>query len=134
MPDDSSRGRLRYAGLALLTVAAGLLLVRVRGRLPPAAADVLGDALWAAMMYWWAGAAVPNASPRARALAALGVAWAVEASQLLHPPWLDAVRATRLGHLVLGADFDARDLLAYAGGVALAAACELGARRRTSER
>jgi hypothetical protein len=32
-------------------------------------------------------------------------------------PWLDAVRATRLGHLVLGSDFDGRDLLAYAIGV-----------------
>ncbi|MGZ8492750.1 MAG: DUF2809 domain-containing protein [Gemmatirosa sp.] len=33
-----------------------------------------------------------------------------------------ALRGTRLGHLVLGTDFDARDLLAYAAGVACAAA------------
>ena len=121
---------LRYTALAILTVALGLLLVRVRGALLPAAGgDVLGDALWAAMMFWWVSAAWPGGRPGARAGAALAVAWLVEASQLAHPAWLDAVRGTRLGHLVLGSDFDARDLLAYAGGVAAAASAEWAARR-----
>lgn len=123
------RRQFQYAGLALLTVALGLLLQRTRGALPAALADKLGDALWAAMMYWWVSAALPGASVRARALTALGIAWAVEASQALRPPWLDAVRATRLGHLVLGSDFDARDLVAYAAGVAVPALGELGVRR-----
>ncbi len=48
----------------------------------------------------------------------------VEVSQLYHAPWIDAVRATRLGHLVLGSGFDARDLLAYAVGVAFALLAE----------
>ena len=114
------RRRVGYAALALLTIAAGLALVRTRAALPAALADKLGDALWAAMMFWWVSAAMPDARPRTRALAAVGVAWAVEASQLLRVPWLDALRATRLGHLVLGADFDAGDLVAYAAGVAVA--------------
>src|SRR5215210_1134060 len=77
--------RLRYAALAVLTIAAGLALVRLRGALPAAATDVLGDALWAAMMFWWVSALLPAARPGARAAAALGVAWVVEASQLARP-------------------------------------------------
>ncbi len=114
--------RLRYAAAALATIALGLALRAGRHALPASLADVLGDALWAAMMFWWIGALAPRASIGVRALGALGVAYAVEASQLWRAPWLIALRATRLGHLVLGSDFDARDLLAYAAGVGAAAA------------
>ena len=36
---------------------------------------------------------------------------------MYHTPAIDAIRATRIGHLVLGSGFDPRDLLAYAIGV-----------------
>ena len=118
-----TRARLGNAAAASATIALGLALRANRHALPAALADVLGDALWAAMMCWWIGALAPRASLRARAGAALAVAWAVELSQLWRAPWLVALRATRLGHLVLGADFDPRDLAAYAVGVAGAVAC-----------
>jgi hypothetical protein len=92
--------------------------------LGPVARDVLGDALWAAMIAWWAGALAPRARLVVRSLTAYGVCAAVEASQLYHAPTLDALRATRLGHLVLGSGFDPRDLAAYAFGVVGAALLE----------
>jgi hypothetical protein len=55
---------------------------------------------------------------------------AVEVSQLYHAPVVDAVRATRLGHLVLGSGFDARDLAAYAGGIVGAVLLEAALIRR----
>jgi hypothetical protein len=55
---------------------------------------------------------------------------AVEASQGLHAPALDSLRATRIGHLVLGSDFDPRDLLAYALGIAAAALLEVVVRSK----
>ena len=55
---------------------------------------------------------------------ALGVAWAVEFSQLYHATWIDTIRSTRLGHLVLGSTFNWPDLLAYAIGIAVAALME----------
>jgi hypothetical protein len=59
--------------------------------------------------------------PRSRrlplALAAYGICMLVECSQLYHAPWIDAIRATRLGHLALGSGFDLVDLLAYAIGI-----------------
>ncbi len=117
-----TRARLGNAAAALATIALGLALRANRRTLPATLADVLGDALWAAMVCWWIGALAPRASLWARAAAALAVAWAVELGQLWRAPWLVALRATRLGHLVLGADFDARDLAAYAAGVAGATA------------
>jgi hypothetical protein len=82
------------------------------------------------MMIAWAIAAVfPHVSQWTRGLAALALCWAVEASQLYHSPAVDAVRRTTLGHLVLGSDFDARDLAAYALGILAAVLLERAARR-----
>ncbi len=44
---------------------------------------------------------------------------AVEFSQLYHVRWLDTIRRTTLGGLILGWGFSWGDLLAYAGGVAV---------------
>ncbi len=107
---------------ALATIVAGLAVhLGLRDALPHAAHDVIGDALWAAMLFWWTSALV-GARPRAvRAAIAYAGCVAVETSQLLHTPWLDAARATLPGRLVLGSDFDVRDLIAYACGVVAAA-------------
>jgi hypothetical protein len=117
----SSRPRTIYVSLALVTIAAGLL-VHWRGSvLPPAARDIVGDALWATMITWWVSAVLPFARLQVRIAWALSICAAVECSQLYHSPGVDVVRATTLGHLVLGSDFDPRDLAAYALGVATAA-------------
>jgi hypothetical protein len=121
------RARIPYIVLALSTIVCGLTVHR--GGLPPALRDVLGDALWAAMLAWWIGALAPVRPLRVRAALAYALCVAVELSQRVHTPQLDALRATTLGHLVLGRDFDARDLAAYALGVVAAAALEVVLRR-----
>jgi hypothetical protein len=88
--------------------------------LPAAVRDILGDALWAMMIVWLVSAAAPGARLWTRGAVALGICYAMELSQLIHTPAIDAVRATTLGQLVLGSGFDPRDLLAYAAGVAAA--------------
>ena len=116
--------RTGFLVLACATIAVGLV-VHLRGAaLGPVARDVLGDALWAMMIAWWAGALAPQARLAVRSTAAYAVCAAVEVSQLYHAPALDAVRATMVGHLVLGSGFDPRDLLAYGAGVAFAALLE----------
>jgi hypothetical protein len=107
-----------------VTIALGLAVRHAGIPLGGAARDVAGDALWATMMTWWIGALAPGAPIARRGAAALAVCWAVELGQLLHGPALDAARRTTIGHLVLGSDFDARDLAAYAAGVLAAAALE----------
>lgn len=123
------RRRAIYVGLALATICAGLVVHRPGTLRDPVMRDVTGDALWGMMIAWWAGALVPQASLVARGLAAYGVCAIVEASQAVHAPALDAIRATTAGHLVLGSGFDPRDFVAYAAGVAAALLIEAVARR-----
>ena len=124
------RPRLLFIALAAGTIVCGLL-VHLRGSviLTPVLRDVIGDALYAVMMVWIAGAIAPHLSPRQRWAVALGLCVAIELSQLYHAPALDAVRATLAGHLVLGSSFDWRDLGVYVAGSLAAVMIEKGIRR-----
>jgi len=106
-----------YVALALATIVVGLAVHLHGAALGSATRDVVGDALWAMMITWWIGAIVPRAPLFGRAALSYGICVAVELSQLYHSPSLDAIRATFVGHLVLGSGFDPRDLAAYALGV-----------------
>ncbi len=120
----SIRRRTAFLALAIITIAVGLV-VHVRGAaLGSVARDVLGDALWAMMIAWWAGVIAPCARLALRSTAAYALCAGVEVSQLYHTPALDAARASMVGHLILGSGFDQRDLAAYGVGVALAALLE----------
>jgi Protein of unknown function (DUF2809) len=124
------RARASYVALALGTIALGLGVHWRGAALGPTIRDVLGDALWAAMIAWWVGAVAPGASLRIRAAAALALCVGVEVSQLYHTTVLDALRSTTAGRLVLGSGFDPRDFVAYALGVLVAAFLERAVVRR----
>jgi hypothetical protein len=111
---------VRYLVFAIGTIAVGLTVHLGGSFLPPIFRDLLGDALWAMMIVWWMGVAAPQLPLRSRGLAALAVCVAVELSQRHHTPWLDALRRTLPGHLVLGSGYDPRDFPAYAVGVVVA--------------
>jgi uncharacterized membrane protein YccC len=119
-----SATRVRYLVLAIGTIAAGLMVHLGGSFLPPTVRDVLGDALWAMMIVWWMGVAAPRLPLRTRGLLALVVCVGVELSQRYRTPFLDALRGTLPGHLVLGSGYDPRDLLAYATGVVVALALD----------
>ena len=124
-----ARRRAPYVAFALGVIALGLAVHRGVIPLPPAARDIGGDALWAAMMFAWIGAVMPGVGVWPRSAVALAICWAVELSQLVQLPALVAARETTLGHLVLGSDYDPRDFIAYAAGVLVAALVEEGVRR-----
>jgi hypothetical protein len=117
------------AVLVAITIVLGLASRRYAALLPSWLAKNAGDALYATMMFWGIALLLPRASIRRVALLATAFCFAIEASQLYQAPWINAVRATRPGALVLGSGFHALDLLCYVIGVALAAAIELTARR-----
>ncbi len=106
--------------LLLVTIALGLASRRFPAWQPAFVATYAGDALWAAMMFWLLALARPRAATWPLGLMALGIAFAVEMSQLYRAPWLDAIRGTRLGALALGQGFLWSDLVCYAAGVAAA--------------
>jgi len=84
-----------------------------------------GDTLWAVMAFLVIGFTFPRWSTARVAVAALLVSYADEISQLYHAPWIDAVRATWLGGLILGFGFLWSDMLCYTVGVLVAAAIEM---------
>jgi hypothetical protein len=109
------------------------LAVHLRGGLlSPNARDILGDALWAVMLAGWIGAVRPGVVLLRRSALVLAVCIVVECSQRYHTPWLDELRRTALGHLVLGSDYDPRDFVAYSLGVIAAMLLERAVRGRNA--
>lgn len=123
-PRPSARNRVLYAGLVLAVIAAGLLWRSSLMPIPPAVSKYGGDALWALMVFVGFGFLIPRAPTTVLSLLALSFSWGVEFSQLYHAPWIDAVRITLPGRLVLGSTFNWPDLPAYALGIALGAWAE----------
>lgn len=119
--DPMQRNRLSYALLILLVMAGGLLLRSRFVSLPPFLTKYGGDALWALLVFFGFGFLFRRISTFRLSLVSLGFAWAVEFSQLYHAPWIDSIRALRVGHLVLGSTFNWPDLPAYALGVVIGA-------------
>lgn len=113
------RSRLRYALLTLAVIATGLLWRSGLIPLPPSASNHGGDALWALMVFVGFGFLLPKASTRKNASLALLFAWSIEFLQLYQAPWIEAIRITLPGKLVLGNTFHWLDLVAYAVGIAL---------------
>lgn len=113
--------RVLYISLAMLTIVCGLLVHLHGSGISTGARDKLGDALWAAMILWLVSAAASHARLITRVATAYTICAAVELSQLYHAHWIDVIRATAVGHLLLGSGFDRGDLNAYALGVVCAA-------------
>lgn len=125
LPSHPFRRAKRYLALAVAALLLGLTVHFAGTRLLGSAQDAIGDALWATMLGALVSAVVPRRSPWTRYLAALLICYAVEVSQLWHTPALDYLRATRLGPLVLGSGFAARDFLAYGVGIFVFAALDV---------
>lgn|SRR5262245_37632130 len=127
------RSRLSYASCVLLVTCLGLASRSKQIPLPTFIALYAGDTLWALMVFLLIGILFPSLSTwRVAALAAL-FSLIIEVSQLYHAPWLDRVRHTRPGALVLGQGFLWSDLVCYAIGIALGLYAELtieGLRRK----
>ena len=126
------RRRLLQVGAAVAVIALGLASRAFPQYLPAALGKYPGDALWAMMIVFALGAIATRMRTWQLALWSLLICFGVEFSQLLQAPWLVALRAHPLGHLVLGSHFGWVDLIAYTAGVAVAALVDAAAlfRRR----
>ncbi len=123
-PDRPRRDRLRLAAAALAVIPLGLL-TRADLPLPAIVASYGGDTLYATLIYLLVALAWPHWATWRIGLVALGACYAVEISQLIQTPWLDALRETLPGRLVLGAGFLWSDLVCYTVGVLLGVGIDL---------
>ena len=88
------RSRLLYLALAGAMAALGLASRRYTASLPAFIAQYSGDTLWALTAFVGIGLVAPRWPTWRVAGAALVFAYAIEASQLYHAPWIDQVRRT----------------------------------------
>ncbi|MCX7792018.1 MAG: DUF2809 domain-containing protein [Chloroflexaceae bacterium] len=129
-PERPRRNRMRLAVAALAVIPSGLL-TRADLPLPGIVASYGGDTLYATLVYLLVALAWPHWATWRLGLVALGACYAIELSQLIQAPWLDALRGTLPGRLVLGTGFLWSDLTCYAVGVSLGVALDLALRWRT---
>ncbi|PWF55394.1 DUF2809 domain-containing protein [Massilia glaciei] len=124
IPGAEVRNRRVYGLATIAVIAFGLASREYPGLFPPALEKYPGDALWALMLFAAYCTLLPKSAAWRVAALALCTSFAVELSQLYQAPFIIAVRATTLGHLVLGSTFNRLDLVAYTIGVAAGAAID----------
>lgn len=112
-----TRSRLLYAGIIALIMAIGLPTRLIPEFLPDFMVNYLGDALWALVIFLGIGLLLPNRQTHTIFLLALTVTWGIEFSQFYQTDWINAIRAYKLGGLILGYTFLPSDLLMYLCGI-----------------
>lgn len=114
-----TRSRLKTSFALVLTIALGLASRSTSAAVPEFFAAHAGDALWTVALWLTLAFLRPGARSAVLTTIALGVSFLVELSQLWHPGWLDSLRATTIGALALGTDWDALDPARYTAGALL---------------
>ena len=85
----------------------------------------VGDILWATMVYFIVRFLFINKPIRFIVISSLLFSYAIETLQLYKAPWIDDLRPTVFGRLVLGSTFNWGDMISYTVGVGLAVVIEL---------
>lgn len=107
--------RIKYFLLIATTIVIGLLSRHFK-----VIPLFIGDILWATMVYFIMRFLFINKSQAFVISASLLFCFAIEFSQLYKAPWINGIRHTLFGRLVLGEGFLWSDLLCYVVGIALA--------------
>lgn len=121
--------RYIYLLCAIVVMVSGLASRRFRSLLPSFLAEYAGDTLWALMLFLLVSTLLAGRPILARAAISLSLAFFVEISQIYHAPWIDSIRQTTLGGLVLGFGFLWTDLICYSVGITIGSLTEWGIRR-----
>jgi hypothetical protein len=111
------RKRWIYLSLVIVVVILGLSTRQFAIYLPRWVNLYLGDCLWALMIFLLVGLIYKSKDTKWVAVVALLICYFTEVSQLYHSPWIDALRNSRLGGLVLGRGFLWSDLVSYSLGI-----------------
>ena len=125
------RNRITYALFILLTLIIGLASRKRPHLFNDFLAEYLGDTLWALLLFWLLGFLFPKKSIFLVATCALIFSYLIEISQLYHEEWIDAIRETTLGALVLGRGFLWTDIVCYTVGISFGLGTELLMYKRT---
>ena len=110
------RNKLLYLLLTIIVMLLGLLSRKIEG-LPEIISLYSGDILWALMVFLLFAFLFNKKSTIFIISWAIICSYSIEISQLYHAPWIDAIRNTVLGGLILGFGFLWSDLVCYTIGI-----------------
>lgn len=114
------RRQLVYIPIIALVILLGLASRKFPESLPEFITLHFGDLLWASMVYFDFRLLLFKRQLALSALLALSFSILIEITQLYQAPWINTIRATTIGALVMGSGFLWIDLLRYLAGVVLA--------------
>jgi hypothetical protein len=113
--------RIIYLPVILITIILGLSSRKFTHELPFFVVDHFGDSLWAALVYFGFRTLFVQRGLFFSILIALVFSYAIEFSQLYQADWINCLRDTTFGALVLGKGFLLIDLVRYLVGILFAA-------------
>ncbi|MBE1303612.1 DUF2809 domain-containing protein [Clostridium botulinum] len=116
---NHKRNRLVYGFATFIVMFLGLCSRKLKYFIPDFFNVYLGDILWALMIFMLFAFIFKGTKTKMVAFMALAFSYLIEISQLYHSNWIDNIRKTTLGGLVLGYVFSWKDLLAYAIGIGI---------------
>jgi ABC-type phosphate transport system permease subunit len=119
------RNRLLQAVMMIVVIILGLASRKMASNIPDFLNVYLGDALWALMVFIGIGFIFRKMQTKKVAFIAISFCYFIEISQLYHANWIDEIRRTTLGGLVLGYGFLWSDLLAYIIGTSVGIGIEI---------
>ena len=129
----TKRSRPTYGMLIILAAICGLASRSAwAAALPRCVQTYAGDTLWALALFLGLAFSFPTLATMRIALLTLVLSYAVEISQFYQADWINAIRGTRIGGLILGFGFKWSDLLCYTVGCGLGVAGEVGVRRQNA--
>jgi hypothetical protein len=108
------KARVKYFALIIAIIISGLLS-REFSIIPL----WIGDVLWATMIFFMVRFFYISAPIKKISIISLVISYAIEFSQLYKAEWIDNIRHTLFGRLVLGDTFLWGDLLSYTIGIGL---------------
>lgn len=105
--------------LILLIIPIGLASRKFDLELPYIYGKYAPDVLWATVIYLGLRFLLPQRPLVFAVIGSLSFSYLIEVSQFYNAPWIDSIRATWLGGLILGFSFLWSDLVCYALGIFL---------------
>lgn len=112
-----NRNRFHYLILILLSIAMGLL--SWSNLTPQWFYPYIGDVIYAFMFFFIIGFLIPKKGALRVAIIAALCCYLIELLQLYQADWINIIRSSKLGALVLGQGFLWSDLLCYTIGAFL---------------
>jgi hypothetical protein len=111
------RNRIIYGAAIVIVVLLGLGSRHYSAIMPKLIADYAGDTLWSLTVFLGLGFIFKKWPTLKVGVISLAFSFVIELSQLYHSLWIDAIRRTSLGSLVLGFGFLWSDLICYIIGI-----------------